>query len=221
MAFRNYTTIFIEVKKSHFLYLQSIVLFLVTYIDWTLLPYITKLEGTYLPVFMISFFMLLGALDGIVQPLFKHIKIYNIYLFTIILDIIQISSYPLLSHSIVVFTYVILSIFTIQAITFEIARVHTVDFMQEEAIELKDYLMLRSFMISIAIVCGSITAMLFDYFKIELITLLYYIGTLGLIAIYVQYKLYNKFKKKIYGSVIEIQTETRELYEKFKDKNIK
>ncbi len=217
MALKNYKTMFSEVKKSYFLYLQSIVLFLVTYIDWTLLPYITKLEGTYLPVFMISFFMLLGALDGIVQPLFKHIRIYNIYLFTIILDIIQIASYPILSHSIVIFTYVILSIFTIQAITFEIARVHTVDFMQDEAIELKDYLMLRSFMISIAIVCGSITAMLCDYFKIELTTLLSYVATLGLIAIYIQYKLYKKFKKKVFEGNVEIQKERRDLFEKFKN----
>ncbi len=216
MALKNYKTMFLEVKKSYFLYLQSIVLFLVTYIDWTLLPYITKLEGTYLPVFMISFFMLLGALDGIVQPLFKHIKIYNIYLFTIILDIIQISSYPLLSHSIVVFTYVILSIFTLQAITFEIARVHTVDFMQDEAIELKDYLMLRSFMISIAIVFGSLSAMLFDYFEIKLINLLYYIASLGIIAIYIQYKLYKKFKVKTYENEVEILKERRDLYEKFK-----
>jgi hypothetical protein len=216
MALKNYKSMFIEVKKSYFLYLQSIVLFLITYIDWTLLPYITKLEGTYLPVFMISFFMLLGALDGIVQPLFKHIKIYNIYLFTIILDIIQISSYPILSHSIVVFTYVILSIFTIQAITFEIARVHTVDFMQDEAIELKDYLMLRSFMISLAIVFGSVTAMIFDYFKIELMNLLYYIATLGIIAIYIQYKLYKKFKVKTYANEVEILKERRDLYEKFK-----
>ena len=216
MALKNYKTMFLEVKKSYFLYLQSIVLFLVTYIDWTLLPYITKLEGTYLPVFMISFFMLLGALDGIVQPLFKHIKIYNIYLFTIILDIIQISSYPLLSHSIVVFTYVILSIFTLQAITFEIARVHTVDFMQDEAIELKDYLMLRSFMISIAIVFGSLSAMLFDYFEIKLINRLYYIASLGIIAIYIQYKLYKKFKVKTYENEVEILKERRDLYEKFK-----
>ena len=216
MALKNYKTMFLEVKKSYFLYLQSIVLFLVTYIDWTLLPYITKLEGTYLPVFMISFFMLLGALDGIVQPLFKHIKIYNIYLFTIILDVIQISSYPLLSYSIVIFTYVILSIFTLQAITFEIARVHTVDFMQDEAIELKDYLMLRSFMISIAIVFGSLSAMLFDYFEIKLINLLYYIASLGVIAIYIQYKLYNKFKVKTYENEVEILKERRDLYEKFK-----
>ena len=216
MALKNYKTMFLEVKKSYFLYLQSIVLFLVTYIDWTLLPYITKLEGTYLPVFMISFFMLLGALDGIVQPLFKHIKIYNIYLFTIILDVIQISSYPLLSYSIVIFTYVILSIFTLQAITFEIARIHTVDFMQDEAIELKDYLMLRSFMISIAIVFGSLSAMLFDYFEIKLINLLYYIASLGVIAIYIQYKLYNKFKVKTYENEVEILKERRDLYEKFK-----
>lgn len=217
MAFRNYKSMFKEVKKSHFLYLQSLVLFLTTYIDWTLIPYVTKLEGRYLPVFMISFFMLLGALDGIVQPLFKHIKIYNIYLFTICLDIVQILSYNVLHYSIISFTYLILSIFTIQAITFEIARVHTVDFMQDESIELKEYLMLRSFMISIAIICGSITAMLFDYFQINLTNLLIYVAILGVGAIVIQFKLYKKFKKIIYGHTIEIVKEKRDIFEKFRE----
>lgn len=52
---------------------------LITYAGWTLMSYTAKLEGTYLPLFMISLFMLTGAPYGIVQPLFKHIKIYNIY----------------------------------------------------------------------------------------------------------------------------------------------
>jgi len=216
MALRNYTSLFKEIKKSHFLYLQSLVLFLTTYIDWTLLPYVTKLEGTYLPIFMISFFMLLGALDGIVQPLFKHIKIYNIYLFTICLDILQILSYSFVNYSIIGFTYLILSIFTIQAITFEIARVHTVDFMQDEAIELKDYLMLRSFMISSAIIFGSISAMLFDYFDIKLVNLLIYVAILGIGAIFIQFKLYKKFKKIIYSNDIEILKEKRDIHEKFR-----
>lgn len=216
MPAQNYKNLFKEVKKSYFLYLQSITLFLTTYIDWTLIPYVTKLEGTYLPVFMISFFMLVGALDGIVQPLFRHIKIYNIYLFTIGLDVIQISSYFVLQHSIVTFTYVILSIFTIQAITFEIARVHTVDFMQDESIELKDYLMVRSFMISIAIVLGSLSAMFFDYITLDLHMILAYCGILGIFAIFIQFKLYKKFKKIIYGSNIEISREKREFSEKMR-----
>jgi len=214
--FSHYAKLLHEVKSSYFLYLQSLTLLLVTYIDWTLIPYITKLEGLYLPVFMISFFMLLGALDGIVQPLFKHIKIYNIYLFTIVLDIVQISAYVVIDYDIVVFTYLILSIFTIQAVTFEIARIHTVDFMQDEKIELKDYLMLRSFMISIAVVLGSLSAMLFDYMNLELKTILIYCTFLGLIAIVIQYKLYKKFKMKVYQNEIEIVKEKTNLFEKFR-----
>lgn len=152
MPLSNYKPIFHEIKKSKFLRIQSLVLFITTYIDWTILPFVTKLEGTYLPVYMISFYMLIGALDGFIQPLFKNIKIYNIYLFAILLDIIQIASYYLYNVSITLFTYVILTIFTIQGITFEIARIHTVDFMQDESVDLKDYLMIRSFMISSAIV---------------------------------------------------------------------
>lgn len=213
---KNYRQLYFEVKQSYFLYLQSLTLFLVTYIDWTLIPYITKLEGIYLPVFMISFFMLLGALDGIIQPLFKNIKIYNIYFFTIVLDLIQISSYLFINYSIVVFTYIILTIFTIQAITFEIARVHTVDFMQDEKIELKDYLMLRSLMISLAIVFGSISAILFDYFNINLKYILLYCSILGFFAVIIQFKLYKKFKNKINKNSVEIQKEKTNLFEKFR-----
>lgn len=216
MAFKNYAPIFKEIKSSNFLKIQSLTLFLTTYIDWTLIPFVTKLEGTYLPVFMISFYMLVGALDGFIQPLFKNIKIYHIYMFAIILDVIQIFSYMVFSSSILIFTYVILTIFTIQGITFEIARIHTVDFMQEEKVHLKDYLMIRSFMISGAIVAGSSSAMLFDYFSSDLKILLWYLSFLGILGILLQIKLYNKFKRRIYGGVVKIKKDKKELFEKFR-----
>ena len=216
MPLRSYSQMFREVKKSRFLALQSATLALTTYIDWTLVPYVTKLEGTYLPVFMISFFMLMGALDGFVQPLFRKIKLYNIYLFTIALDILQLGSYVLIRQSEHLFTYVILSIFTIQGITFEIARVHTVDFMQDESVSLKDYLMIRSFMISTAIVTGGLSAMSFDSLHLPLSTILIYLSLLGMIGILLQIKLYAIFKRKICANEIEIQKEKRDLIEKFK-----
>jgi hypothetical protein len=215
MPLKSYKNLFVEIKKSNFLKTQVIVLFLITYIDWTLIPFITKFEGTYLPVFMISFFMLIGALDGFVQPLFKNVKIYNIYLFAIVLDIIQILSYSFFYSSILVFTYVMLTIFTIQGITFEIARVHTVDFMQDEKVELKDYLMIRSFIISAAIITGSLSSMLYDYFTYELTYLLIYLSIFGIIGIFLQFKLYRKFKKRVNTEVI-IQKDKKELFEKFR-----
>lgn len=216
LALDYYFHIFNEIKKSKFLKIQAVVLFITTYIDWTLVPFVTKLEGTYLPVYMISFYMLIGALDGFIQPLFQNTKIYNIYLFTIILDVIQIVSYFMFEYSILIFTYLILTIFTIQGITFEIARIHTVDFMQDEDIELKDYLIIRSLMISGAIVLGSLTAMIFDYFTQNLATLLLFLATIGVYAIYLEIKLYQKFKKMIYSEKVEIQKDKRELFEKFR-----
>ncbi|MBU0721138.1 hypothetical protein KJ877_07330 [bacterium] len=216
MPAKNYATIFREIQNSRFLKIQTSVLFIITYIDWTILPFITKLEGTYLPVFMISFYMLIGALDGFVQPLFKNIKIYNIYMFAIVLDIIQILSYMVFSHSVIVFTYVILTIFTIQGITFEIARVHTVDFMQEEDVELKDYLMIRSFVISAAIVSGGLSSMVFDYFTKDLGLLLIYLSVLGIIGIWLQYKLYKKFKLKILTAEVQIERDRKEIFEKIR-----
>jgi hypothetical protein len=216
MAYKNYALMYQEIKSCRFLRIQSITLFIITYIDWTLIPFITKLEGTHLPVFMISMYMLIGALDGFLQPLFKNIKIHHIYLFAICLDIVQITSYVVFSQSIVLFTYIILSIFTIQGITFEISRVHTVDFMQDEKVELKDYLMIRSLMISGAIVLGSVSAMVFDSFTKNLAYLLWYLSVLGLIGIFYQIILYKKFKKRHYAGAVEIETDKKELFEKFR-----
>jgi len=216
MKLRNYKFILKEISQSKFLYLQSIALLIITYIDWTLMPYVTKLEGTYLPVYMISFFMLIGALDGIVQPLFKYIRICNIYLFSILLDLVQIASYFLYHISIELFTYVILAIFTIQGITFEIARVHTVDFMQSESIELKEYLMLRSFIISLAIILGGVSAMLLDYLEVNLAYILIFLSILALYGIYLQYRLYKIFKNKFLQFDLEIEPDKKELYEKFR-----
>lgn len=209
MAFRNYTSLLKEVQKSNFLRLQCYALFLTTYIDWTLIPFVTKLEGTYLPVFVISFYMLVGALDGFLQPLFKHIKIYNIYLFAIFLDILQIFSYSIISQSIVLFTYVILSIFTIQGITFEISRIHTVDFMQDEAVALKDYLLIRSFVISASIVFGSLSAMVYDGVSKDIYVLLGYLSFLGIIGVLMQVRLYQKFKKRVFIQEVEIQKDKK------------
>lgn len=193
MAVTNYKKLYAELNKSKFLKLQVIVLFVTTYIDWVIMPYIAKLEGLHLPVFMISFYMLIGATDGLVQPIFKKIKIYNIYLFTIILDVIQILCYAFSLYDMVTFTYMILSIFTLQAITFEISRIHTVDFMKDE-INIKDYLILRSFFVSSAIIGGAVTAMVFDYFGIKITSMLLFLAVLGSFAIIIEYKLYLKFK---------------------------
>lgn len=195
MPLKNYSSIFKEINSCRFLKIQSLTLFIVTYIDWTLIPFVTKFEGTYLPVFMISFYMLLGALDGFIQPLFKNIKIHNIYLFAIFLDIFQIMSYMVFSYSVIAFTYVILTVFTIQGITFEIARIHTVDFMQDEKVDLKDYLMIRSLMISSAIVVGSLSSMIFDYLSLNLNYLFIFLSLIGVIGIYYQIILYKKFKR--------------------------
>lgn len=194
MPARHYRKLFHELMRSRLLKLQAAVLFVTTYIDWVLMPFLTKLEGTYLPVYMISFYMLLGASDGFVQPLFKHVRIHNIYLFVILLDLIQILIYGLAQVNLVLFTYVMLGIFTLQAITFEISRVHTIDFMKE-AIDIKDYLMLRSFIVSGAIIAGSLSSMVLDYFGVALVTMLYGLAVLGLFAVVIEFKLYRKFRK--------------------------
>ncbi len=213
MSARHYRDLYTSLGNSKLLKLQVIVLFLTTYIDWVLMPYITKLEGTYLPVLMISLYMLIGSTDGLIQPLFKKVKIYHIYLFTIILDLIQISSYLLIEVNMLVFTYAILSIFTLQAITFEISRIHTVDFMKDE-IEIKDYLMLRSFIVSTAIIGGAVSAMILDYFDVKLVYMLSLLALLGVWALFFEYKLYAKFKNILQESDTIVERQKSTLIEK-------
>lgn len=213
MPIKNYTKLYKELNRSKLLRLQAAVLFLTTYIDWVIMPYITKLEGTHLPVFMISFYMLIGATDGLIQPLFKKVKIYKIYLFVIFLDLIQIGSYALIWTDITIFTYAILSIFTLQAITFEISRMHTVDFMKDE-IEIKEYLMLRSFIVSTAIILGALSAMVFDYFAVKLDVTLSLLAGFGIFAVFIEYRLYAKFKKIVQNDETIIERQKTLLNEK-------
>lgn len=213
MPIRHYKELYKSLGNSKLLKLQIVVLFLTTYIDWVIMPYVTKLEGTYLPVFMISLYMLIGAMDGLVQPLFKSAKIYKIYLFVIILDIVQICSYAILDVNIVLFTYAILSIFTLQAITFEISRIHTIDFMQDE-INLKDYLMVRSFVVSSAMIGGAVSAMILDYFDVKLTNVLIVLSLFGLYAITTEYRLYMKFKKIVQKEETIIERQKTLLNEK-------
>ncbi len=182
-------------KGDTFIRIQMLSLFLVVAIDWILLPVVTKLEGLYLPIFMISFFMLLGASEGIVQPLFKNVKVHNIYLFAIYLDILQIASYFLFFYDELVFTYTILTIFTIQTITFEIARIHTIELMSFD-LEVKKYLILRSFVISCAVIFGATSTMILDILFGEISILLVIMGVLGILALPLQIKLYYMTKER-------------------------
>ena len=156
---------------------------------------------------MISFYMLIGATDGLIQPLFKKVKIYKIYMFVIVLDIIQLCSYYFITIDEWLFTYIILSIFTFQAITFEISRIHTTNFMKDE-IELTDYLMLRSFVVSVGVIGGAISAMILDYFEVSLQHILIVLALLGIYSIYTEYKLYVKLKNIVQNedTIIERQT---------------
>lgn len=204
MPLRHYRSLLGTMRHSRLLRLQAMVLFVTTYIDWVIMPYVTKLEGTYLPVYMISLYMLIGAADGFVLPLFRQVKIYRIYFFVIILDTVQILSYLLVNADRVLFTYAILTIFTIQAITFEISRVHTTDFMKDE-IAIKEYLMLRSFIVSSGIILGALSAMLLDYFDIALETTLLMLALLGVVAIMIEIRLFIKLKNIVqqYGTLIK------------------
>ncbi len=182
-------------KGDTFTRIQMLSLFLVVAIDWILLPVVTKLEGMYLPIFMISFFMLLGASEGILQPLFKNVKVHTIYLIAIYLDMLQICSYFLYFHDELLFVYTILSIFTIQSITFEIARIHTIELMSFD-LDVKEYLILRSFVISCAVIFGASCTMILDFFFEDIGMLLVIMGVLGILVLPLQVKLYYMTKEQ-------------------------
>ncbi len=193
MSLKHYRILYNRVRDDGLVKLQAAVLFMVVYIDWTLMPFVTKLEGLYLPVYMISVYMLAGASDGLIQPLFKRVKLHRIYLFVILLDLVQMGSYLLSGYDLVLFTYAILTVFTLQAVTFEVARIHTIAFMQHR-IDLKEYLMLRSFIVSSAIILGAGSAIVLDALDAGLKMTLVILASLGMVSIIMEYRLYIRFK---------------------------
>lgn len=183
-----------QTHASPLLRLQASILLLVLFVDWMLMPLITKLEGTHLPVYMIGLFMLLGASDGLIQPLFKKVKVENVYLFSAVLDLVQAFCYQLYTVDEALFTYVMLSLFTVQGVVFEIARVHTVELMVEE-VDTKEYLIFRSFYISLAVFLGTGFTTLFDLLGGPARALLTGATVLTLASVPLQLYLGHKLKK--------------------------
>jgi membrane protein implicated in regulation of membrane protease activity len=77
----------------------------------------------------------------------------------------------------------------------------------KDEIEIKDYLMLRSFVVSVAMIGGAVTAMILDYFDVKLSIMLLLLAVLGVLAVLIEYKLYRKFKNIIQNedTIIERQ----------------
>ncbi len=189
-----YISLFEEFRTHPMVRLNALSLFAVVLIDWMLMPLITKLEGTYLPVYMIGFFMLLSASDGIVQPIFKEVSLRYVYYASALLDTLQIFSYALFWLNTELFVYVILLIFVIQAVIFEIARIHTIDRFNL-SVELKSFLILRTTVISGATIIGTLFTMVYDFFGGNPEYLFYLTGVLGIWGIVLQIRLGYLFGK--------------------------
>ena len=127
-----YALLLDQIRANTLVRLNTLVLFVVVYTDWMLMPFVAKLEGLYLPVYMISLFMLLSASDGIIQPFFKEVRLKIVFYFSAFLDLAQIGVYALFWIDPELFTYTILVFFTLQAVTFEVARIHTIDWFQDD-----------------------------------------------------------------------------------------
>ena len=190
-----YALLFEQCRTHSLVRLNALVLFVVVYIDWMLMPFVAKLEGLYLPVYMISFFMLLSASDGIIQPLFKEVRLKTVFYFSAFLDLGQIGVYALFWIDPELFTYIILVFFTLQAVTFEVARIHTIDWFQDD-LEIKPFLMLRSFVISSATIMGTLFTLFFDYFSGNMEWLLFIAAGLGVVGIVLQIRLGFRFGRK-------------------------
>lgn len=190
-----YAPLLDQIRANSLVRLNTLVLFVVVYTDWMLMPFVAKLEGLYLPVYMISLFMLLSASDGIIQPFFKEVRLKIVFYFSAFLDLAQIGVYALFWIDPELFTYTILVFFTLQAITFEVARIHTIDWFQDD-VEIKPFLMLRSAVISSATIGGTLFTLFFDYFGGDSQWLLLLASGLGIVGIVLQLRLGYRFGRK-------------------------
>ena len=190
-----YALLLDQIRANTLVRLNTLVLFVVVYTDWMLMPFVAKLEGLYLPVYMISLFMLLSASDGIIQPFFKEVRLKIVFYFSAFLDLAQIGVYALFWIDPELFTYTILVFFTLQAVTFEVARIHTIDWFQDD-VEIKPFLMLRSAVISSATIGGTLFTLFFDYFGGDSQWLLLLASGLGIVGIVLQLRLGYRFGRK-------------------------
>ena len=88
------------------------------------------------------------------------------------------------------------------------ARIHTIDWFAED-LEIKPFLMLRSFVISSATIMGTLFTLFFDYFGGNMEWLLFIAGGLGVIGIGLQLRLGYRFGRKE-AALIEARKKEKE-----------
>ena len=191
----NYLNI---IKQDKFVLHYTTAVGIAIIIDWLLMAMFTKFMGLYVPVIMITIYYIVSEMGGYIEQLLHDKNISSVFLVLIISDIVQILCMSIFFYDVVIFTYALMFVFSLQAILYEVYSIKALQFIENysdiKPSKIQSYLLFnRSNAVLIGLIMGGVYALLFSNYGI----LILFTILLGTVSIYHETKLYRYIKAKI------------------------
>lgn len=165
-------------------------------IDWLMISYFTKAMGMYVPLYIISMYYIVGELAGYTEPYFKKVTTATTFLILIVLDTAQLMVIFISFYDDVLFTYLLMIIFSLQAILYEIYSIKTAQYIENyvDKYRVSEVLSVLLFNRSNMIITGLLLSVVYSLIFQTYDMLFTFIIVLMTVSIYYEYKLYSYIK---------------------------
>ena len=165
-------------------------------IDWLMISYFTKAMGMYVPLYIISMYYIVGELAGYAEPYFKKVTTATTFLILIVLDTAQLMVIFISFYDDVLFTYLLMIIFSLQAILYEIYSIKTAQYIENyvDKYRVSEVLSVLLFNRSNMIITGLLLSVVYSLIFQTYDMLFTFIIVLMTVSIYYEYKLYSYIK---------------------------
>lgn len=186
---------FVILKQNDLLFkYYSNVMGFAIYIDWLFIPFFTKLLGLHITVFFITFYYLMSETSGYFDSFFKKYNLSSSIKILIFLDIIQVLTYTLYFVNVIYMLYVLMIVFSVQAMYFEILNVKIIEFYELRKTKYSNVQKMLLFNKSNMVLFGLVSTLAYSFFTEDLFYLILIIIFLMVISIYNEFKLLKYLK---------------------------
>ena len=192
-----YKDILVYRKTSNIMDKYMITISLAIFIDWLLLSYFTKNMGLYVPIFIISIYYIISEFGGFLEHYFHNIDARIIFIVVLIMDVLQLFTMFVHFYNIELFTYILVVIFSIQALLYEIYSIKIIQLCEiyEKGIKISKIQSYLLFIKSNMVVLGLVLSVIYSLFFINYDYLICLVISLGIFSIYQEIYLIKYIKE--------------------------
>lgn len=119
------------IKKDEFTKYYVFAVGIAILVDWLMMPLFTKFMGIYAPLTLISIYYIVSEFAGYIEYYFENTKIHKVFFVLILSDFIQLIAMFTYFINIEYFTYLMMVIFSFQALLYEIYNIKSMQFIEK------------------------------------------------------------------------------------------